>query len=257
MSKTAAAFYTQVCRDWGGHFIDSNKVILVLVSLYPTIQACTAKGKSSKRLFCRETSHLMKCWCFHLFSAHLPPTLLMYFYLNRWFPVVISAREEEAWICFSSGEGTIQTVSSCGSDIFHSIWKNRTGFSFFTTSFAFYAGFFKSECLLVYQMHFRSPKLKLISKLILNTWAPYWILNMPEICTFQTKQRRICILLTFNEMWCVLMMRPSVALWHLRREVHWLALWGQLKVNVFAFYNSQDGSCFPRRILGRWWWWWG
>lgn len=41
------------------------------------------------------------------------------------------------------------------------------------------------------------------------------------------------------------MMRPNAAHWHLRQELHWLALWGQLKVNIFAFYNSQDGPRFP------------
>lgn len=60
-----------------------------------------------------------------------------------------------------------------------------------------------------------------------------------KICTFQPKQKHIQILLTFN------VMCSRAALWHLRQDLYWLARRGQLKVNIFVFYNLQDGVCFP------------
>lgn len=79
-------------------------------------------------------------------------------------------------------------------------------------------------------------------------WSPNTTVNVDsEICTFQPKQKHIHILLTFD------VMCSRAALWHLMEEQYWLVQWGQLKVNIFAFYNSQDVPYFPWLIWGGHW----
>lgn len=182
----------------------------------------------------------MKC-CHSCFSsAHLLLTYLTYFYLNHWFPVAISTS------CQSHGFAPLQV---------------REQYKWFQIMLAI---FFTSWINIKMHEHVQAVQDSLsntsfeLNEFIVNVYINplpkkqfryMWLLNTivnvdSENCTFQPKQKLSHILLTFNTM-C-----SRAARWHLREELYWLAQWGQLKVIIFAFYNSQDGACFSWLIWG-------